>query len=331
MGYMVPMMEQSCSLPSYQIGYRMSSSCSISSCSMGNCGSPSIMGVECDDGFEMSGSIGCGECDESGEVELTGCVPSAPVDPCANGGCQQPEADPCANGGCAMDPCANGGCDDPCANGGCDDPCATGGCDTGAQSAPAVSFDADDVSVSIDNCFEDGFDMDYNFHGAPDGTMLHYYIAESCGGGCEDPTVGDIIDGIGAVCYGSYDCVDELDHTESVNCNLDASSEYKLYIAQSSDCCDAEVIYSGMTMVVNTGSYQTFQGTGVAYDSVAEAQYGYDVTGYSTGGSAGGSSSAGSSSSSSSGGSSSSSSSSGSSSSEGGDESDSEGTGGGGA
>merc|ERR1719195_1925253 len=181
-------------------------------------------GVDC-------GSGGCGQ-------EVDPCANGGCEDPCANGGCE----DPCANGGCEQnnDPCANGGCNndpnnDPCANGGCNndpnnDPCANGGCN---NDVPAVTVDADDVSVSMDNCYEDGFDLDYTFSGASEGSMLHYYIADNsaCGSSCSDPTVGDIIDGVGSVCYGSYDCVDEINHAEHVMCNLDSTSDYKLYLA----------------------------------------------------------------------------------------------------
>jgi len=201
------------------------------------------------------------------------------------------------------------------------------------------------VTMSASNVFEDGFDLEYQFTGPEEGSQLHYYIREEGCGACsqDEPSLSEILSGEGATCYGAYSGNDEFDHNEHVNCGLTSQGQYKLYVARSSTCCDAELVYSGMTMVVQSGHYEMATGYGTGYGVEAE-QVGGGVAvggGYSTGGgySSGGSYSMGmgmgggsGGSSSSSGGSSSSSSSSGGGSSSGGSSggSDSGGSGGGG-
>jgi len=207
----------------------------------------------------------------------------------------------------------------------------------GSYSSDSSGASTAQVTMSASNVFEDGFDLDYQFTGPEEGSQLHYYIREEGCGACsqDEPSLSEILSGDGATCYGSYSGNDEFDHNEHVNCGLSSASQYKLYVARSSTCCDAELVYSGMTMVVNSGHYEMATGYGTGYGVEAETvnggvavsggysapEIGYSMGGgYSSGGSSGGSSS------SSSGGSSSSSSSSGGSS--GG--SDSSGSGGGG-
>merc|ERR1719242_1625792 len=195
----------------------------------------------------------------------------------------------------------------------------TGGSYVSGGSSGSMSSGAStaQVTMSAANVFEDGFDLEYQFTGPEEGSQLHYYIREEGCGACsqDEPSLSEILSGEGATCYGAYSGNDEFDHNEHVNCGLSASSQYKLYVARSSTCCDAELVYSGMTMVVQSGHYEMATGYGTGYGVEAE-QVGGGVAvggGYSTGmgmgmgGGSGGSSS-------SSGGSSSSSSSSGSSS-----------------
>jgi hypothetical protein len=183
--------------------------------------------------------------------------------------------------------------------------------------------------MSASNVFEDGFDLEYQFTGPEEGSQLHYYIREEGCGACsqDEPSLSEILSGDSATCYGAYSGNDEFDHNEHVNCGLTSQGQYKLYVARSSTCCDAELVYSGMTMVVQSGHYEMATGYGTGYGVEAE-QVGGGVAvgggmGMGMGGGSGGSSS-------SSGGSSSSSSSSGSSSGGSSGGSDSGGSGGGG-
>jgi hypothetical protein len=197
---------------------------------------------------------------------------------------------------------------------------------TGSYSSGASTAQ---VTMSASNVFEDGFDLEYQFTGPEEGSQLHYYIREEGCGSCsqDEPSLSEILSGEGATCYGAYSGMDEFDHNEHVNCGLTSAGQYKLYVARSSTCCDAELVYSGMTMVVQSGHYEMATGYGTGYGVEAE-QVGGGVAvgggmgmGMGMGGGSGGSSS-------SSGGSSSSSSSSSSGGSSGG--SDSGGSGGGG-
>merc|ERR550534_3254237 len=128
------------------------------------------------------------------------------------------------------------------------------------------------VTMSTNNVFEDGFDLEYQFSGPEEGSQLHYYIREEGCGSCStgEPSLSEILSGEGATCYGSYAGNDEFDHNEHVNCGLTASSQYKLYVARSSTCCDAELVYSGMTMVVQSGHYEMQTGYGTGYGVEAE-------------------------------------------------------------
>jgi len=216
---------------------------------------------------------------------------------------------------------------------------STGGSYSSGGASMSSGASTAQVTMSAANVFEDGFDLEYQFTGPEEGSQLHYYIREEGCGACsqDEPSLSEILSGEGATCYGSYAGNDEFDHNEHVNCGLSSNSQYKLYVARSSTCCDAELVYSGMTMVVQSGHYEMATGYGTGYGVEAE-QVGGGVAvggGYSTGmgmgmgmgGGSGGSSSSSGGSSSSSGGSSSSSSSSGGGSSGG---SDSGGSGGGG-
>merc|ERR1719210_236503 len=187
-----------------------------------------------------------------------------------------------------------------------------GGSSSGSMSSGASTAA---VTMSASNVFEDGFDLDYRFTGPEEGSQLHYYIREEGCGACSqsEPSLSEILSGEGATCYGSYAGNDEFDHNEHVNCGLSASSQYKLYVARSSTCCDAELVYSGMTMVVQSGHYEMQTGYGTGYGVEAE-QVGGGVAvgggmgmgmgmGGGSGGSGGGSGGSSSSSSSSSGGS----------------------------
>jgi len=144
------------------------------------------------------------------------------------------------------------------------------------------------VTMSASNVFEDGFDLEYQFTGPEEGSQLHYYIREEGCGACsqDEPSLSEILSGEGATCYGAYSGNDEFDHNEHVNCGLTSQGQYKLYVARSSTCCDAELVYSGMTMVVQSGHYEMATGYGTGYGVEAE-QVGGGVAvggGYSTGG-----------------------------------------------
>merc|ERR550532_1461304 len=169
-----------------------------------------------------------------------------------------------------------------------------GGSTSGSMSSGASTAA---VTMSASNVFEDGFDLDYRFAGPEEGSQLHYYIREEGCGACSqsEPSLSEILSGEGATCYGSYAGNDEFDHKEHVNCGLTASSQYKLYVARSSTCCDAELVYSGMTMVVQSGHYEMQTGYGTGYGVEAE-QVGGGVAvgggmGMGMGGGSGGSSS----------------------------------------
>merc|ERR1719499_906859 len=144
-----------------------------------------------------------------------------------------------------------------------------GGSTSGSMSSGASTAA---VTMSASNVFEDGFDLDYRFTGPEEGSQLHYYIREEGCGACSqsEPSLSEILSGEGATCYGSYAGNDEFDHNEHVNCGLTASSQYKLYVARSSTCCDAELVYSGMTMVVQSGHYEMQTGYGTGYGVEAE-------------------------------------------------------------
>merc|ERR1719210_1961278 len=144
-----------------------------------------------------------------------------------------------------------------------------GGSTSGSMSSGASTAA---VTMSASNVFEDGFDLDYRFTGPEEGSQLHYYIREEGCGACSqsEPSLSEILSGEGATCYGAYSGNDEFDHNEHVNCGLSASSQYKLYVARSSTCCDAELVYSGMTMVVQSGHYEMQTGYGTGYGVEAE-------------------------------------------------------------
>merc|ERR1719461_290795 len=144
-----------------------------------------------------------------------------------------------------------------------------GGSTSGSMSSGASTAA---VTMSASNVFEDGFDLDYRFTGPEEGSQLHYYIREEGCGACSqsEPSLSEILSGEGATCYGSYAGNDEFDHNEHVNCGLSSASQYKLYVARSSTCCDAELVYSGMTMVVNSGHYEMATGYGTGYGVEAE-------------------------------------------------------------
>merc|ERR1719420_1719021 len=128
------------------------------------------------------------------------------------------------------------------------------------------------VTMSASNVFEDGFDLDYQFTGPEEGSQLHYYIREEGCGACsqDEPSLSEILSGESATCYGAYSGNDEFDHNEHVNCGLSSQGQYKLYVARSSTCCDAELVYSGMTMVVQSGHYEMATGYGTGYGVEAE-------------------------------------------------------------
>jgi len=222
-----------CSLPSVAVGYIFEPSCTVTNCAIGSCVEPVLVGVSCAPGY--TGNPNCGACSESNaEVMMSGCVSSGSY----------------STGGSSSGSYSSGG--------------STGSYSSGASTAQ--------VTMSASNVFEDGFDLEYQFTGPEEGSQLHYYIREEGCGSCsqDEPSLSEILSGEGATCYGAYSSMDEFDHNEHVNCGLTSAGQYKLYVARSSTCCDAELVYSGMTMVVQSGHYEMATGYGTGYGVEAE-------------------------------------------------------------
>jgi len=230
-----------CSLPSVAVGYVFESSCSVTNCAMGSCVEPVLVGVSCAPGY--TGAPSCGACSDSNPaVMMSGCVSSGSY----------------SSGGSYSGSYSSGA--------------SSGGSMGGSADSYSSGASTAQVTMSASNVFEDGFDLEYQFTGPEEGSQLHYYIREEGCGACsqDEPSLSEILSGDSATCYGAYSGNDEFDHNEHVNCGLTSQGQYKLYVARSSTCCDAELVYSGMTMVVQSGHYEMATGYGTGYGVEAE-------------------------------------------------------------